>query len=80
MVAKMMMIAPLTRLAGTKIVSILVSFQGIHAPTQPHVPSVIINPFAHVHLVMKKILMVNVLQVKIFNQYSTITYYDFKLN
>ena len=76
LVAKMMMIAPPTRLAGTKIVSILVSFQGTHAPTQPHVPSVIINPFAHVHLVMKKMLMVNVLQVKISNQNSTITYYN----
>ena len=76
LVAKMMMIALLTRLAGTKIVSILVLFQGTHAPTQPHVPSVIINPFAHVHLAMKRMLMVNVLQVKISNKYSTITYYD----
>ena len=73
----MMTIAPLTRRAGTKIVSILVLFQGTHAPTQPHVPSVIINPFAHAHLVMKKMLMVNVLQVMISNQNSTITYYDF---
>ena len=59
----MMIVLP-TRLAETKIVLILASFQGTHAPIQPPALSTITNPFALVHLAMKKMLLANVLQVK----------------
>ena len=65
LVVKMMTIVPQTRHVGTKIVLILASFQGTHAPIRPLALSTIINPFALVHSVMKKMLMANVHQVNI---------------
>ena len=65
LVVKMMTIVPQTKHAGTKIVLILASFQGTHALIQPLALLTIINPFALVHSVMKKMLMANVHQVNI---------------
>ena len=65
LVVKMTTIVLQTRHVGTKIVLILASFQGTHALIQPLALLTIINPFALVHSVMKKMLMANVHQVNI---------------
>ena len=66
--AKMMTIAPQMRHVETRIVSILVSFREIPAPTQQHARLTTINLFVLALQDMKRMHMDNVLQVGIFRQ------------
>ena len=64
----MMTIVHQMRRVGTRIVSILVSFREIHAPTQQHARLTTINLFVLALQDMKRMHMDNVLQVGIFRQ------------